>query len=1231
MQKNIAIINPEDFGYDLAVLARKLGYAVTGVMVEDPERYRILRDIYCFDSDGNARAYDTLISAEHWEDAVWQLRSINPCAVISGSEIAVDYTDRIASVLGLPCNDPSTIPLRRSKLAMKHAVRDAGLPYAVGDSFSDFAEAAAFVRAACGYPVVVKPVWGAGSKNVSFCRNEEEFADAFIRVQETPDAYLQQSSDVLVEKYISGDEYVVNMMGTADGVFVTDIWKYEKFGNDYSDCVYYNDIMQDMNDPYFDALREYAVKVYHAVGIKIGPAHAEIKLSENGPVMIEIGSRLAGGEMPKYAAMATNCNSLEKTLKVFIDGTADMPEKIIINSYPASADISHECFGRLEKFTGLEQVRRLPSYKAEVLYAKPGDYIEPTRDVDHLAALFWFMSTDRKQVRSDLEKSHHLCTVKTVNNRVLAVATTTDYIDDLRRQFPDRLLFVTAENLRAQAKEKKPLASEEILCNVRHFKDVLAAVCHHEAVFHQHITGITCFDCESLMLASYLAAHLHLPFPSAEAVKNCRSKQRSIALWKKAGLGCPKSEEITSYEQALAFYEKCGRPCVIKPASGSGSEFTFLCRTKAELAASWDTATLSMSEKESDTMYLEQCGGSRDILIQEYAEGTEYSCDFIMRPFSAVILRLCRKQLRSGRFGVTETYELLPESLWPETMHTLSHLLYRAAKTLGRMDHAVIMVDFIETKNGFMLLEMSPRAGGDCIPPLVEAATGCSTPRIAVMLASGEYRTPAALPVRKTYFAHRLFASKRGIIMSQDSTALEKTPGVHQVLIYHSTGFSTDPSARDYNDGLLGCIICESNGTPVQEQTKKLSSLFTPDLVSFEEYIGSFVSQYLSVKDSYISAWNKNGRKPLRIFDKVSLLSHAETFKNAFEHELSDCGFYYAVKCNNYPEVSRAAVSCGYGLDVSSGDELQLALSLSAGKIEFSGPGKTEAELDLAASHAGSVTVLLDSFSELDALAKAAERAHTIVRCGVRMLPPGGWEKFGIIPEDLEEFFTRASSYSSISLDGIQFHTSWNMNSTQQILAVTALSRRLKTWSEDELKRIKFIDIGGGYWPEKGEWLRSPEAETGKYENRTWNRSVPITQFASELAAAVKQELFPLVHCQIRFEPGRWIADSAMHVLVSVADRKSDTTVITDGATNCIGWDRFQSDYCPVINLTHPSQTEHACRLYGSLCDPHDIWGFSYFGSEIQKGDVLLIPEQGAYTYSLQQHFIKPLPPVAEQ
>src|SRR5574344_1955824 len=175
-QKNIAIINPEDFGYDLAVLARKMGYTVTGVMIELPDRYNVLKDIYCFDTDGLARAYDKLITVEHWEDAVWQLRPLSPCAVISGSEIAVDYTDHIAAALGLPCNDPGTIPLRRNKIEMKRAVRAAGLAHAHGDVFSTFASAASFVRAQCGYPVVVKPVCGAGSKNVFFCSTEEEFA-----------------------------------------------------------------------------------------------------------------------------------------------------------------------------------------------------------------------------------------------------------------------------------------------------------------------------------------------------------------------------------------------------------------------------------------------------------------------------------------------------------------------------------------------------------------------------------------------------------------------------------------------------------------------------------------------------------------------------------------------------------------------------------------------------------------------------------------------------------------------------------------------------------------------------------------------------------------------------------------------------------------------------------------------------------------------------------------------
>ena len=101
-----------------------------------------------------------------------------------------------------------------------------------------------------------------------------------------------------------------------------------------------------------------------------------------------------------------------------------------------------------------------------------------------------------------------------------------------------------------------------------------------------------------------------------------------------------------------------------------------------------------------------------------------------------------------------------------------------------------------------------------------------------------------------------------------------------------------------------------------------------------------------------------------------------------------------------------------------------------------------------------------------------------------------------------------------------------------------------------------------------------------------------------------------------------------MHILLQVIDRKADDLVITDGGINMVGWERYEADYCPIINLSRPSLDEKECLVAGSLCTPHDIWGYSYFGEEIQSGDILLIPDQGAYTYSLRQQFIKPLPAV---
>ena len=67
------------------------------------------------------------------------------------------------------------------------------------------------------------------------------------------------------------------------------------------------------------------------------------------------------------------------------------------------------------------------------------------------------------------------------------------------------------------------------------------------------------------------------------------------------------------------------------------------------------------------------------------------------------------------------------------------------------------------------------------------------------------------------------------------------------------------------------------------------------------------------------------------------------------------------------------------------------------------------------------------------------------------------------------------------------------------------------------------------------------------------------------------------------------------------------------------------NEFIPIINLTRNSSKEREAKIFGPLCTPDDVWGYSVFGIDISPGDILLIPDQGAYTYSLSQIFIKPI------
>ena len=399
------------------------------------------------------------------------------------------------------------------------------------------------------------------------------------------------------------------------------------------------------------------------------------------------------------------------------------------------------------------------------------------------------------------------------------------------------------------------------------------------------------------------------------------------------------------------------------------------------------------------------------------------------------------------------------------------------------------------------------------------------------------------------------------------------------------------------------------------------------------------VERCFAGKERYLSLYAQHQR-PLYVLETLVLQRRAEEFRAAFSACLEDTGYYFAVKSNNHPAVARTLLQTGYGLDVSSGMELEMALELGAAAIVFSGPGKTAAELTLALQHFEKVTLLADSLREVEKISLLARQRGVTAKVGIRLTTGTDalWRKFGIPQEQLPAFWQAVQAMPGVDFCGLQFHTSWNLTAGATVAFIEQLGKTLQSMPCEFIARLRFLDLGGGIWPPQGEWLQRAATLQGKIDQsfkettvNSWRRhfcapAVPIAEYAGAVAAALYQHVFPLLRCKVCFEPGRWICNDALQLVMGVVDKKAADLVITDAGINAIGWDRFETDYFPVLNLSRPALVEKPCHILGCLCTPHDVWGYSYWGSDIQEGDILMLPMQGAYSFSLRQHFIKPLP-----
>ncbi len=205
-----------------------------------------------------------------------------------------------ARALGLAYNRPEGVENCHSKLRQREVLRAAGLPVPGFFSFR-LGKRLDRILPRVGFPCVVKPLRLAASQGVIRANNAEEFRAAFERIQallESPEIQVTREEELdrlLVERYIPGGEVAVEGLLTRGRLRILAIFdKPDPLEGPYFEETIYvtpSRLPEEMQERIVDC----AAATVRALGLDHGPVHAEFRVNEQGPWVLEAAPRPIGG------------------------------------------------------------------------------------------------------------------------------------------------------------------------------------------------------------------------------------------------------------------------------------------------------------------------------------------------------------------------------------------------------------------------------------------------------------------------------------------------------------------------------------------------------------------------------------------------------------------------------------------------------------------------------------------------------------------------------------------------------------------------------------------------------------------------------------------------------------------------------------------------------------------------------------------------------------------------
>ncbi len=331
-------------------------------------------------------------------------------AVVGVDDETVVLAAMACEALGLPHNPVSSVRASRYKHVMRRMLAGKGLPSPGFRLFSirdEPEEAAATVN----YPCVLKPVSLSGSRGVIRADHKADFVIAFDRIL----GLISESEDdspaaVLVEDYIPGREVALEGL-LVDGELHT-LALFDKpdplCGPYFAETLYITP--SRLSERVQARIQDTAQRAARAIGLTVGPVHAELRLNGRGIHVVEIAARSIGGLCSRVLRFGAGV-SLEELILRQATGRApgdlrreDTAAGVMMLPVPKP--------GRLRIVRGTEGARRVPGILDVAITVPEGQPVQPLPEGDRYLGFIFARGRTPEEVETALRDANGLLDVE---------------------------------------------------------------------------------------------------------------------------------------------------------------------------------------------------------------------------------------------------------------------------------------------------------------------------------------------------------------------------------------------------------------------------------------------------------------------------------------------------------------------------------------------------------------------------------------------------------------------------------------------------------------------------------------------------------------------------------------------------------------------------------------------------------------------------------------------------